>query len=160
MPAACIQLDNYDLFEKAQLKPSPLRYSWEILLPSLGLIKHVHDVINLLYYKHWTGKWKYIPYISVTHKVLKSCRSKTVTLAHDVCDMRRASSLYIKTFWQILYRIFLLTGWGSPPTNQKFVHSVPLHRIFIPSHQNSIQPNSKIKTSLLAVVIAPVPYLF
>ena len=31
---------------------------WEILLPSLGLIKH--DVINLLYYEHWTDKQIYI----------------------------------------------------------------------------------------------------
>ena len=38
-----------------------------------------------------TDKWKYIPYISVTHKVLKSCRSKMATLEHDVCDVHRAS---------------------------------------------------------------------
>ena len=37
--------------------------------------------------KHWTDKWKYIPYIFVTHKVLKSCRIKMATLAHDVCDI-------------------------------------------------------------------------
>ena len=110
-------------------------------------------MINLLYHKHRTYKSKYIPYISVRHKVLKSCRSKMATLAHDVCDVRGASLLYIKTCWQILYRIFLLTGWGSPATNQKFAHSAPLHQIFIPSHQKSIQPNRKIKTSLLAVVL-------
>ena len=125
-------------FEKAQLKPSPLRYSWEILLPSLGLIKHVHDVINLLYYKHWTGKWKYIPCISVTHKVLKSCRSKMATLAHDVCDVHGASSLYIKSRWQSLYKVFRTGGWGNPHTNQKFAHSPPPHGIFITSHQKPI----------------------
>ena len=77
-----------------------MRLFWEIILPSLGLIKHVHDVINLLYYEHWTDKWIYIPYISVTHKVLKSCRSKMTTLANDVCDVLGASSLQIKTCWQ------------------------------------------------------------
>ena len=81
------------------------------------------------------------------------------TLAHDVCDVHGASSLYIKTCWQSLYRISLLGGWGSPPTNQKFAHSPPPNQIFIPSHQKSIQPNKKI-TSLLAIVIAPVPFLF
>ena len=90
------------------------RCSWEILL-SLGLIKHVHDVINFLYYKHWTEKWKYIPYISVTHKVLKSCRSKMATLAHDVCNVHGASSLFIKTFWQSLYRVFPTKGMGESP---------------------------------------------
>ena len=34
---------------------------------------------------------KYIPYIYVTHKLLKSCRSKMATLEHDVCDVHRAS---------------------------------------------------------------------
>ena len=68
----------------------------------LGLIKHVHDMINLFYYEHWTDKLKYIPYISVTHKVLKSSRSKMATLAH-VCDVHGASSLYIKTCWESKY---------------------------------------------------------
>ena len=57
----------------------------EILLP--------YDMINLLYYRHWTDKQKYIPYISVTYKVLKSCRSKMATWAHDVYDLHEASSL-------------------------------------------------------------------
>ena len=60
----------------------------DTLMPTmLGLIKH--DMINLFYYEDWTDKWKYIPYISVTHKVL---RSKTATLAH-VCDVHGASLL-------------------------------------------------------------------
>ena len=75
----------------------------EILLPSLGLIKHIHDMINLLYYVHRTEKRKYIPYISVTHKVLKSCKSKMATLAHDVCDVHGASSLYKKPVGEVVF---------------------------------------------------------
>ena len=44
-------------------------------------------------------KLKYTPYISVTHKVLKS-RSEMATLAYDVCDVHGVSLLYIKTCWQ------------------------------------------------------------
>ena len=50
--------------------------------------------------------------------------------------------------------------WGSRPTNQKLAHSPPPHKIFISSHQKSIQPNKKRKTSFLALAIAPVPFLF
>ena len=85
----------------------------------MGLIKQVHDVINLLYYKHWTDKWKYIPYISMTHKVLKSCRSKIVTLEHDVSDVHGASSLYIKTYLQSLCRAFPTEGMGESPHQLK-----------------------------------------
>ena len=66
----------------------------------VGPVKHFHYVINLLYYEHWTDKQKYIPYISVTLKVLKSCRSKMVTSAHDVCDVHGASSVNVKPCWQ------------------------------------------------------------
>ena len=56
--------------------------------PSLGLIKH--NVINLLYYEHWTDKQIYIYiyiyidtiYISVTQKVPKSSRSNVTTWVH------------------------------------------------------------------------------
>ena len=82
------------------------------------------------------------------------------TLAHDVCDVHGASRLYIKTWCKVYTGLSLLGGWGSPPTNQKFGHSPPPHQIFIPSHQKSIQANKRIKTSFLAVVIAPVPFLF
>ena len=44
----------------------------------------------------------------------KSCRNKMVTLAHDVCDVHGAFSLYIKTCWQSLYRVFP-TGWMFAP---------------------------------------------
>ena len=87
----------------------------EKLLPSLDLIKHVHDMINLLYYKHWTDKWKCIPFISVTHKVLKSWRSTMATLEHDECDLHGAYSLYIKTCWQSLYRVFPTGRMGESP---------------------------------------------
>ena len=49
----------------------------------------------------------------MTHKVLKSCRSKMATLAHDVCDVHGATSLYIKTCWQSLYRVFPTAGMGE-----------------------------------------------
>ena len=81
-------------------------FFWDLLLPSLDLIKHVHDVINLLYYKLWTDKWKYILFISVTHKVLKYWTSTMATLEHDECNLHGAYSLYIKTCWQSLYRVF------------------------------------------------------
>ena len=100
---------------------------WEILLPSLGLINHIYDVINFLYYKHWTDKWKYTPYISVTHKVLKSCRSKMATLEHDVCDVHGhgASSLYIKTCWQSLYWVFPNGRMGDSPHQPKICSFTP-----------------------------------
>ena len=85
----------------------------------------------------------YTIYISVTHKVLKSCRSKMATLAHDVCDVHRASLLYIKTCWQSLYSVFPTGKMGESPHQQKFAHSLPPQQIFIPSHRKSIQPNKK-----------------
>ena len=58
-------------------------------------------MINLLYHGHWTDDRKYIPYISVTHKVLKSCRIKAATWGHDVYE---AFSLYKKTCrWNVSY---------------------------------------------------------
>ena len=83
-----------------------------------------------------------------------------VTLAHDVCDVHRGSSLYIKTCWQSLYKVFPTGGMGESHTNQRFALLPPPHKIFIPSHQKSIQSNKKIKTSILAVVMAPVSFLF
>ena len=118
----------------------------------------------------------------MTHKVLKSCRSKMSTLAHDVCDVHGASSLYMKTCWQssliyvityiyiyiyiyiwfIYIQVFPYWGDGGSPPIQPQICSFPPppHQIFIPSHQKTIQPNKKIKRSFLAVVIAPVPFLF
>ena len=82
----------------------------------------VYYAINLLYYKHWIGKWKYITHISVTRKVLKSCRIKIVTLAHDV---HGASSLYIKPCWQSLYRVFPPGGMGKSPHQPKICSCTP-----------------------------------
>ena len=75
--------------------------------------------------KHWTDKWKYIPYIFVTHKVLKSCRIKMATLAHDVCDVHGASLLYIKTCWQCLYRVFLTGQTGESSHQPKICSFTP-----------------------------------
>ena len=102
----------------------------------------------------------HIPHIYVTQKVLKSCRSKMDTLAHDACDVHRASSLYIKTCWQSLYKVFPTGRMGESPTNQIFALLPPPHQTVIPSHQKSIQRNEKIKTSFLAVAIAPLPFFF
>ena len=68
---------------------------------------------------------QYIPYISVTHKVLKSCRSKMATLAHDVCDVHGAFLLYVKTCWQSLYRVFPTGGMGESPHQPKICSFTP-----------------------------------
>ena len=57
-------------------------------------------------------------------------------------------------------RFSLLPGWGSPPIRHKYAHSAPPHQSLILSPQKSIQPNKKIKTSFLDVVIAPVYTIF
>ena len=78
------------------------------------------------------------------------------TLAHDVYGVHRASTLHIKTGFS------LLRGWGAgvgPPTTKNLLIHPPPHQIFIPSYQKSIEPNKKIKTSFLAIVIAPVAFL-
>ena len=121
-----------------------MRLFEEILLPSLGLIKHFYYVINLLYYEHWTVKRKYISYIAVTLKVIKSCKIKMTILAHDVCDVHGASLLYIKTCWQKFLYIYiyiyihihigftLLGGWEEPPNKYVLIPRSP-HQIFINS---------------------------
>ena len=114
----------------------------------MGLIKHIHDVINLFYYKHLTDKWKYIPYIYiyVTHKVLKSCRSKMATLEHDVCDVHGTSSLYIKSYLQSLYRVFPTGRMGESPHQPKFcwLTASPTNFYSIPPKVNSTQYKNKI----------------
>ena len=80
----------------------------------------------------------------VTQKVLKSSRSKMVTLAHDVCDVHVPCSLYIKTCCQSLYRAFPTGGWRSPSTKQKLAHLPPPHQIFIPSHHSTQQKNKNV----------------
>ena len=102
-------------------------------------------MINLLCYKHWTDKWKYIPYISVTHKVLKSRRSKMVALEHGISDVHGASSLYIKTYLQSLYRAFPTEGMGESPHQLKicsFTLSPPNFYSLLPT-VNATQWKSK-----------------
>ena len=71
----------------------------------------------------------------MTHKVLKSGRSKMATLALDVCDVHRASSLYIKTCWQSLYRGFPTGGIEESPTPTKnlLTHPLPTKFLFPPT---------------------------
>ena len=94
----------------------------EIPLPSIGLIKHLHDVINLLYYEHWTDKWKYTPYISETRKVLKSCRSKMATWTHDVCDVTELLHYVWKPVGKVLFVQYI---YMSPPHQAKICSSLP-----------------------------------
>ena len=87
-------------------------------------------------------------YISVTQKVLKSCRSKMATLAHEGCDVHGASLLYVKKFFHIYIYIYIglsLLGDGvsPPPTNQKFSH-LPLPT------KSQFNPIKKIKKLFLA----------
>ena len=77
----------------------------------------------------------------MTHKVLKSCRSKMATLAHDVCDVHATSSLYIKTCWQSLYGVFPTGGMGESlyqPKIFSFTPSPP-NFYFLPPKVNSTQ---------------------
>ena len=94
-------------------------------------------------------------------KALKSCKSKMATSAHDVCDVHGASSLYIKTCWKSLYRVFPTVGMGEvPPSTKNFlIHPLPT-KILFPPTKSQFNPIKKIKTLFLAVVIAPVPFLF
>ena len=101
----------------------------------------------------------------MTQKVLKSCRSKIATWAHDVYYVHEAS-LYIETCWQssfimhIYNRVFPTGGDGEPPPYQPKICSCSHHQFFIlfPPKVNLPTPPSlkkiynPIKTSFLAVV--------
>ena len=82
----------------------------------------------------------YILYISVTHKVLRSCRSKMATLTHYVCDMHGASSLYIKACWQSLYWVFPTgrDGRVPSPTRNLLIRPSPPNFYSLPPKVNSI----------------------
>ena len=84
------------------------------------------------------------------------------TMEHDVSDLHRAYLLYIMPVGKVYTGFSLLWGggWESPHTNQKIAYLPFHHQIFIPSNQKSIQFNKKLKPSVLAVVIALVPFLF
>ena len=81
----------------------------------------------------------------MTHKVLKSCRGKMATLAHDVCDVHGASSLYIKTclYKQSLYRVFPTGGGGSPPTMKNLLIQPLPTRFLFPSTKSQFDPLKK-----------------
>ena len=139
-----------------------MRLFREILLPSLGLIKHLNMFMMLWCVKFillWTLNRQVKIYtiyicISVTHKVLKSCRSKMATWAHDVCDVHGASSLYIKICWQSSFyiSICIIHVCESPTPN---IYPLPAK-----SQSPHFKSYSPTKTSYLAVVIAPVSFLF
>ena len=75
--------------------------------------------------------------------------------------------IYIYIFIDIFMYIILGGWWDSPsPAANNFLipHPLPslpfLTKFLFPSHQKLIQLNKKIKMSFLAVVVAPVPFLF
>ena len=77
--------------------------------------------------------------------MLKSCRSKMATLAHDVCDVHGASSLYIKTCWQSLYRVFPTGRMGQSPHQKKknlLIHPLPTKFLFPPT-KSQVNPIKK-----------------
>ena len=84
-----------------------------------------------------------IYHIYLTHKVLKSCRNKMTTLAHDVCDVHGGSSLYIKTYMQSLCRVFPTgeMGYSPPPNKSLLIHPLPTKFLFPPTKNqfNSIK---------------------
>ena len=82
-----------------------------------------------------------IYHIYLTHKVLKSCRNKMTTLAHDVCDVHGGSSLYIKTCWQSLYKVFLTGGIDDSFHQPKICSFIPSPPNFysLPPKVNSTQ---------------------
>ena len=71
------------------------------------------------------------------------------TLAHDVYDVHGASSLYIKTCWQNLYRVFPTGGGGDggvlPPTKNLHIHPLPtkLYTYSLPPKVNLTQYKNK-----------------
>ena len=102
----------------------------------------IHLTLCLIFSRSWPilyiyiDKWKYIPYISVTHKVLKSCRSKMATLAHDLCDVHGASSLYIyKNLLAKFIQGFPYWGDGGVPplTKNLLIHLLPTKFLFPPT---------------------------
>ena len=94
----------------------------------------------------------------MTQKVPKSRRSKMATLAHGVCDVLGAFSLYIKNCWQSLCRVFPTGRMGESPHQPNICSFIPSPPSLYSLPQKSIQPNKKM--SFLAVVNAPVPILF
>ena len=77
--------------------------------------------------------------------MFKSCRSKMATLAHDVCDVHRASSSYTKTCWQSLYRFSPTGGMGESSHQPKICSLTPFPPNFysLPPKVNSTQYKNK-----------------
>ena len=71
--------------------------------------------------------------------MFKSCRSKVATLEHDVYDVHGASSLYIKTCWQGLYRVFPTGGMGECPLQTNICSFTPPNFYSLPPKVNSTQ---------------------
>ena len=93
----------------------------------------------------------------MTHKVLKSCRSKIANLAHDVCDVCGACTLYIKNILAKFIQGFPYYDDGGvpPPTKNFLIQPLPTRFLFPPT-KSQLNPIKKI--SFLAVVTAPVPF--
>ena len=115
--------------------------------PMLYILRHEQVCLMMFNERYsferyfWTDKWKYIPYISVTHTKLKSCRSKMTTLTHDVCDVHGAFSLYIKTCWQSLYRVYPTGAMRKSPHEPKIcsITRSPPNFYSLPLKVNSTQ---------------------
>ena len=135
------------------------RYSFERhFFHNWPMIKHVYDLIKLLYYKPWTHN---ICHIYLWHTKCSNLAEVRWPLWHMIYVMCMELFQYIEKPACKVYTVFsLLGGWRSCFTNQKFAHSALSYQIFILSHQKSVQPNKKRKTSFLPVSIAPVPFLF
>ena len=69
--------------------------------------------------------------------------------------------IYIYIYIYIYTGFSLLVGWRESARPAKnFLISLLLTKFLFPPEEKSIQPNKTIKTTFLAVVIAPVPFLF
>ena len=83
----------------------------------------------------------------MTHKVLKSCRSKMSTLAHDVCDMHGASSLYISKnlLAKFMQGFPFLGDGGVPPLTKNLLIHPLLTKLFFPPTKSQINIIKKLK---------------
>ena len=104
------------------------------------LVKHFLDVINLLYYQHWTDKWKYIPYISDT-------QSAQVLQKQD--DHFGTWCMWCAWRFFIVFKNLLATfiqgfpHWGSrgvvPPTKDLLIQPLPTKFLF-PTTKSQFNP--------------------
>ena len=67
--------------------------------------------------------------------------------------------MYIGYICIYVHKVFPTGGWEKyPPPNRNFIILFLRTKFLFLPHQKPIQSNKKIKTSFLAVVIAPVPF--